>query len=71
MVDPSPHELVAMEKASDAAGEYIESLNQTDMAAWSKAQWGAFIEVVCGAYVDSLCVQQVEINEAFRRAVVQ
>jgi hypothetical protein len=71
MIDPSPHEMLAMEHASDAAGEYIESLRQTDMAAWSKAQWASFIETVCGAYVDSLCKQQAEINDAFRKAMVQ
>ena len=71
MIDPTPHEMAAMEKASDTAGEYIGAIGQSDMAAWTKPQWAGFIEAICGAYVDSMCEQQAAINDAFRRAVVQ
>lgn len=67
MVDPNEHELAAMAAASDAAGEYIESLRQTDMARWTAEQWQQFIEVVCGNYVDHLCQRQAEINASLAK----
>lgn len=71
MIDPNEYEIAAMEAASNAAGEYIESLRQTDMAQWSGEQWKAFIGVVCGGYTDSLCQQQAMINEALNKARVE
>ncbi|MBX9595508.1 MAG: hypothetical protein K2X46_14175 [Roseomonas sp.] len=68
MVDPTEAEMQAMAAASDKAGEFIESLRQTDMAKWKPQQWQQFIEVVCGSYVDSLCEQQAAINAALERA---
>jgi hypothetical protein len=70
MVDPNEHELAAMAAASDCAGEFIESLETTDMAKWTQVHWAQFIEVVCGGYVDALCKKQAEINEALRNARV-
>ena len=64
MVDPNEHELAAMRRAGDRAGEYIEALGRTDMAAWSPAEWTAFIDVVCGGYVDALIEQQIAVNAA-------
>ncbi len=67
MTDPNAIELAAMATASDRAGEYIESLRKTDMAAWTPAEWASFIEVVCGGYVDSLCAQQAAAMEALAK----
>lgn len=67
MVDPNEHEAKAMEDASALAGEYIESLRQTDMARWSPEQWRRFIATVCGGYVESLCRQQAEINASLAK----
>lgn len=67
MTDPNAVELAAMAHASDRAGEYIEALGKTDMARWSQQEWAAFIEVVCGDYVDSLCQQQAAAMEALAK----
>ena len=64
MVDPNKHEVAAMRRAGDAAGEFIEALGRTDMATWSPAEWTSFIDVICGGYVDSLIEQQIAINAA-------
>lgn len=64
MIDPNEHELAAMRRAGDRAGEYIEALGRTDMAAWSLAEWTAFIDVICSGYVDALIEQQVAVNAA-------
>lgn len=70
MVDPTEHEMLAMEAASDRAGQFIESIGRTDMATWTPQQWGQFIEVICGGYVESLCEQQAAINAALDKARV-
>lgn len=54
MTDPDPHEIAAMEHASDMAGEYLESLKSTDLATFSEDEWKTLIEVVCGAYAQKL-----------------
>ncbi len=64
MVDPNEHEVAAMRRAGDAAGEFIDALGRTDMATWSPAEWTSFIDVICGGYVDSLIEQQIAINAA-------
>jgi hypothetical protein len=67
MTDPNAIELAAMAHASDRAGEYIEALGKTDMARWSHQEWAAFIEAVCGGYVESLCHQQAEAMAALSK----
>lgn len=64
MVDPNEHELAAMRRAGDAAGEFIDALGRTDMAQWTPTEWVSFVETICGAYVDSLIEQQIAINAA-------
>lgn len=54
MIDPTPHEIAAIEAASDPAGQYIESLGRSDMATWSRDEWLGFIEVVVTGYSDAL-----------------
>ena len=67
MVDPNPIELAAMGQAGARAGDYIDALGRTDMAVWSEAEWTAFIEVICGGYVDALIDQQLAANDAVRK----
>lgn len=43
-----------MQHASDMAGEYLDSLPSTDLAAFSQDAWQTLIEVICGAYVEKL-----------------
>lgn len=64
MTDPNEFELAAMASASDRAGEYIESIGQTDMAQWSADQWHGLIEAICGGYVESLLEQKARAIEA-------
>ena len=54
MVDPTEHEVAAMRAASPVAGEYIESLGKTDLAAFAEAEWLTLIEVIVTAYTDAL-----------------
>ena len=54
MVDPTEHEVAAMRAASPVAGEYVESLGKTDLAAFSEHEWLTLIEVIVSAYTDAL-----------------
>ena len=54
MVDPTEHEVAAMRAASPVAGEYIESLGKTDLAAFAEDEWLTLIEVIVTAYTDAL-----------------
>lgn len=54
MIDPTQHEIAAIEAASEPAGQYIESLGRTDMATWSRDEWLQFLECVVTGYVDEL-----------------
>lgn len=67
MTDANEAELSAMVVASDRAGEFIESIKQTDMAQWSQAEWHQFIEVVCGGYVDGLMAQEAALKTAIAK----
>ena len=64
MIDANEHELAAMLNASDRAGEFIETVGATDMAAWSREQWGQFIEVICTGYVDKLVDLRAGVDAA-------
>lgn len=54
MIDPTEREIAAIRAASKPAGEYIESIGQTDMAQWSSAIWLGFLETVITAYGDEM-----------------
>ena len=55
MIDPTTHEIAAIEAASAPAGEYIEQwIGKTDMAQWSQDEWLGFLEVVVTAYTNEL-----------------
>jgi hypothetical protein len=54
MIDPTPNEEAAMEAGGVAAGEYLESLGRSDLAALTVAEWRTLIEVVVTGYCDTL-----------------
>ena len=54
MIDPDDDEQAALEFASQMAGEYVESLGVTDLAAFTGEQWAALIECAVTGYQDKL-----------------
>ena len=70
MIDANEHELAAMMQASDRAGEFIETVGGTDMAEWSREQWGQFIEVICTGYVDKLVDLRAGIDTAMDKVSI-
>lgn len=56
MIDPTPNEIQALMGTSDMAGEYLESIGKTDLAALSYEEWMTLIEVIVTAYTDKLRV---------------
>lgn len=68
MVDPTAHEMQAMEHAMDAMGQFIEAQKSTDFTRWPPEAFPQMVEVICGAYVDSLIRQQAEINASLAMA---
>lgn len=50
MIDPTPQELNAIREAGYAAGEYLESIGQTDLAKLSDGEWMTLLQVVIGSY---------------------
>ena len=54
MIDPNKHEVNALAAASSSAGEYIESIAKTDLAAFTEAEWSTLIEVLVTAFQDHL-----------------
>lgn len=46
MTDLEPWEFPALDFASDCAGEYLEELNQTDLAKLTPDQWKELIRVI-------------------------
>ena len=54
MIDPNEDEVAAMQAAGALAGEYLEHLKKTDLAAFTEGQWNTFIETVITGYVEEL-----------------
>ena len=54
MIDPTPNERAAMAHGGVMAGEYLDSLDKTDLAQLSTAEWQTFIEVIVTGYCDRL-----------------
>ena len=54
MVDPDDHEEAALEFASQMGGEYIESLDKTDLAAFTAKEWATLVECIVTGYQDKL-----------------
>lgn len=54
MIDPTPNELAALDYAGDMAGEYLDSIGKTDLAALTRSEWSTLIEVTVTGYCDRL-----------------
>jgi len=54
MIDPTRHERAAMDHAVAMAGEYIETLDRTDLMTWSVEEFATLIEVIVTAFTDRL-----------------
>lgn len=54
MVDPTETEIAAMRYASDMAGEYLESLEKTDLATMTEDEWMNLMEVIITGFSDSM-----------------
>jgi len=54
MVDPTDVEIAAIQAASPPAGEYLESLGKTDLAALEEAEWFTLLEIIVTAYTDKM-----------------
>ncbi|MCC2653083.1 MAG: hypothetical protein K0R61_740 [Microvirga sp.] len=59
MIDKSEHEEVALDYASDMAGEYLDELDITDMAKMTREQWMTLIECAVTGFTDKL--KEIEI----------
>lgn len=54
LIDKTKHEVAALEAASEAAGEFIDSLPTSDMSRWTVQQWQQFIEVVVSGFTHKM-----------------
>jgi len=54
MVDPTEAEIASMAAAGALAGEYLEHLKKTDLAAFSESEWNTLIETVVTGYVEEM-----------------
>jgi hypothetical protein len=54
MIDPTPNEQAAMLAAGNAAGEILEAIGKSDLAALTVAEWHTLIEAVITGYCDAL-----------------
>jgi hypothetical protein len=54
MIDPTPNEQAAMLAAGNAAGEILEAIGKSDLAALTVAEWHTLIEAVITGYCDTL-----------------
>jgi hypothetical protein len=54
VVDPTEHEIEAIQAASQPAGEYLDSIGKTDLAVLGEKEWMTLLEVIVTAYQDKL-----------------
>lgn len=54
MVNPTEHEVAAMQAAGEQAGEYLESIAKTDLAVMSDDEFMTMIEVIVTGFTDKL-----------------
>ena len=67
MIDTNEIERAALKAAGQRAGEFLDRIETTDMAKWSETQFVSLIEVICGAYVDSLLATENNAKAAANR----
>jgi archaellum component FlaD/FlaE len=54
MIDPTPHEMNAVLAGGANAGEYLESIGKTDLAAMTADEWTTFLLAVVSGYIEHL-----------------
>jgi len=54
MIDPTDNERSAMLHSATMAGAYLDSLDRTDLARLTVAEWHTLIEVIVTGYCDHL-----------------
>ena len=48
MIDPTKNEIEAMTFAGQMAGEYMQEINKTDLATFTKDEWLTLLKVIYG-----------------------
>lgn len=48
MIDPTKNEIEAMTFAGQMAGEYMQEINKTDLATFTKDEWMTLLKVIYG-----------------------
>ena len=54
MIDPPPNEAEAMTVGGQQGGEYLESIDKSDLATLTETEWDRFIDAVVTGYCDHL-----------------
>lgn len=54
MIDATPNEQAALQRAGRMGGEYLDSIGQTDLALLSDEEWRIFVECVVTGFCDGL-----------------
>lgn len=69
MIDPTPNEQTAMAAGGEAAGAYLESLGQSDLARLSVEEWRTLIEVIVTGYCEALQALAIKDRQKLDRLV--
>jgi hypothetical protein len=59
MIDPSPDERKAALAGGANAGEYLDSIGKSDLAALTAEEWEQFLLCVVGGYLESLATEDI------------
>jgi len=54
MNNPTPHEIQAIQDASEAGGEYLNALGNANLLTMTSDEWMAFNEAVCTGFCESM-----------------
>ena len=54
MIDPTPHEILSLERAATAAGQYLETLGLNFSRDVTLEEWRGLIALICETYQASL-----------------
>lgn len=57
MIDKDKNEVLAIDAGGNAGGEYLDSINKTDLEKLSVEEWDQFVECIVTGYVDHLTNQ--------------
>ena len=57
MIDKNKNEIAAIDAGGNAGGEYLDSIQKTDLGKLSVEEWDQFVECIITGYVDHLTNQ--------------